>query len=89
MEIETDRKGNKIKNYLDLFGLQKNKQIIIQIRNSLSVILRKLPVPAIFSAKKFCLKIGLCHFLRIAILHHSAKNPERTNDPIPRKAGNR
>ena len=36
----------------------------------------------------FFSKIGLRHILGIAILHLSTKDQKKTNEPIPRKAGN-
>ena len=39
--------------------------------------------------KNFFSKIGLRHILSITILHLCAKNQKKTNEPIPRKVGNR
>ena len=42
-----------------------------------------------FAQKNFLSKIGLRHILDITILNHRAKNQKKTNEPVPRKAGNR
>ena len=49
----------------------------------------KKPVFPAFSAEdEFFPEIGLRHILGITILHLCAKNQEKLNEPIPRKAGN-
>ena len=68
---------------------KNQKKLMIKSREN-----AKKPVfPAYFRhfrpEKNFFLKIGLRHILGIAILHHCAKKLEKTNEPIPRKAGNR
>ena len=44
--------------------------------------------PAFSAGKMFFPEIGLPHIFGIAILHLCAKNQKKTNEPIPRKAGN-